>query len=78
MHVLIISPFIRKELQLMFYANETTSLLHGRLCRDVELQPDYFNNPETVTSIVESEHDKTNKLICRPSEFFISQGICRV
>ena len=26
MHALIISPFIRKELQLTFYANETTSL----------------------------------------------------
>ena len=26
----IISPFIRKELQLTFHANETTSFLHGR------------------------------------------------
>ena len=53
-----------------FYANETTSPLHGRLCRDgEETHPQYLNNPETFTSIVESEHDKINTLICRPSEF---------
>ena len=37
MRALKISPFIRKELQLTFYANETTGPLHGRVCRDGEL-----------------------------------------
>ena len=74
MRALIISPFIRKELQLTFYANETTSPSHGRLCIHGELHPHYLNNPETVTSTVESEYDKTNTLICRPSEVFISLG----
>ena len=58
MHALIISPFIRKELQLTFYANETTSLLHDRLSRNGEhiivFHPQYLNNPETVTSTVEN------------------------
>ena len=56
-----------------FYAKETTSPLHGRFCRDgehiIELHPEYLNNPEAVTSTVESEHDKTNTFICWPSEF---------
>ena len=77
MRALISSPFIRKELQLTFYANETTSLLYGRICRDDELHPQYLNNPETVKSTVESVCDKTNILICRPSEVFISLGIRR-
>ena len=78
MHALI-SRFIRKELQLTFYANKTTGPLHGRLGRDgehiIEFHPPYLNNPETVTSTVESEHNKTNTLIYRPSEFIISLGI---
>ena len=36
----------------------------------IEFHPQYLNNPETVTSTVESEHDKTNTMICRPSEFY--------
>ena len=36
MHALVISPFIRKKLQMTFYANETTSPLHCRPCRDGE------------------------------------------
>ena len=40
----------------------------------IELHPQYLNNPETVTSTVESEHDKTNTLICRPSEFYYQPG----
>ena len=52
MHALIISPFIRKELQLAIYANDATSLLHGRLSRDgeyiIEFHPQYLNNLETV------------------------------
>ena len=47
MYALLISPFTRKELQLTFYAKETTSPLHGRLCRDgehiVEFHPQYFS-----------------------------------
>ena len=81
MHAFIISPFKRKELQLTFYANATTHDLHGRLCRNgehIELYLQYLNNSETVTSTVESEHDKTNTLICRPSEFIISLGILSV
>ena len=49
MRVLIISPFTRKKLQLTFYANETTSPLHGRLCRDgehiIDFHPQYLHNP---------------------------------
>ena len=56
MHALIISPLIL-QLQLTFYANETTSLLHGRLSRDeehiIEFHPQYLNNPETGASTVE-------------------------
>ena len=55
MHALIRSPFIRKEQQLTFYANET---LHGGLCKDGELYTQYLNNPEMVTSTVEAEHEK--------------------
>ena len=77
-HAVIISPCIRNELQLTFYVNETTRDLHGRLSRDgehiIEFHPQYFNNPETVTSTLESEHDKTNTLICQPSEFYYQSG----
>ena len=77
-HAVIISPCkelqLQKELQLTFYANETTSPLHGRFSREgehiIEFHPQYFDNPETVTSTVESEHDKTNTLICQFSEFY--------
>ena len=53
------------------FANETTSLLHGR-CRDgehiIDFHPQYLNYPESVTRKVESEHDilipdKSNTLI---------------
>ena len=40
----------------------------------IEFNPQYLNNPETVTSTVESEHDKTNTFICRPSEFYYQPG----
>ena len=65
----LISPFI-------FYANETTSPLHDRFCRDgeIEFHRQYFSNAKTVTSTVVSQHDKTNTLICRPSEFYYQPG----
>ena len=46
MHALIISTFIRRELQLSFYANETSRPVHGRPCRGehtIEFYPEYFN-----------------------------------
>ena len=43
---------------------ETENIFHSR----------YLKNPETVTSTVESEHDKTNTLFCRPSEFYYQSG----
>ena len=57
MHVLIISPFIRKEQQLTFYANET-STLHGRLSRDREhiyyrFHPDHLGRGLQSILIVE-------------------------
>ena len=79
MHALIISPFIWRDLPLSFYANETTSSLHGRPCRD--LYPQCFNNPETVTTVtsrVESEHNKTNTTTCALSEYIISLSIRKV
>ena len=78
---LIVSPFIRKELQLTFYANAATRPLHGRPCRDgehiIEFHPQYLNKPETVTSTVESEHNKTKPTHCSvgPANFIISLGI---
>ena len=35
-HALMISAFIRRELQLSFYANETTCPVHGTPCREGE------------------------------------------
>ena len=35
---------------------------------------EYLNNPETVTSTVELDHNKTNTLNCRPSEFCYQPG----
>ena len=72
MHAMIISPFIRKELELTFYVNETTSLWHGRLSRDgehiIEFHPQYLTRDGY-------EHSwKTNTLICRPSEFYYQPG----
>ena len=40
----------------------------------IEFYPQYLNNPETVSSTVESEHDKTNTLIYRSSEFNYQPG----
>ena len=60
MHALIISHFIRKELQLTFYANETTSLLHGRLSRDgeyiIEFHPQYLDNPRRLRAQFKNQH----------------------
>ena len=68
MYALMISSFVRRELQLSFYANETTSPVHGIPCgegeRSIEFYPQCFKNPETVTSTVESEHDITNTMTC--------------
>ena len=78
MHALITSPFIRRELQLPFYANETTSPVYGRYCREGEHSIDFylqcFNNPETVMSTAESEHDKTNTMTCVTSELYYQSG----
>ena len=64
MYAFMISAFVRRELQLSFYANETSSPVHGILCREgersIEFYPQCFKNPETVTSTPESEHVKTN------------------
>ena len=79
MHALVISPFVRKELQLTFYENETVSLLHGRLSREgehIEFHPQYLNNPETVTSTAESENDKNQHVDLSAQQiFFISLSI---
>ena len=64
MHALIISPFIRRQLQLSFYANETTNPVHGRPWiegeQSIDFYPQCFNNPETITSTFESTHDKAS------------------
>ena len=55
MYALMISAFVRRELQLSFYANEITSPVHGIPCREersVEFYSQCFKNPETVTSKV--------------------------
>ena len=36
MYALMISAFVRRELQLSFYANETTSPVHDISCREGE------------------------------------------
>ena len=55
------------------FSNETISPLHGR-CRDgehiIDFRPQYLNYPESVTSTAESEHDRSNTLICPPSEVY--------
>ena len=70
MHAIIFSPFLRRELQLTVYANETTSSIHSRSCREgehsIDVYPQCFNNPETVTVV--SEQDKINTMTCAPSE----------
>ena len=72
MYALMISTFVRRELQLSFYANKTTCPVHGIPCREgecsIELYLQCFENPETVTSTVESEHDKTNTMTCTAHE----------
>ena len=76
MYALMISAFIRRELQLSFYANETTSPVHGRPCiegeHSIDFYPQCFNNPETVTSTVESVHDETNTMTCAASRLILS------
>ena len=34
----------------------------------IEFHPQYLKDPETIKRTVESEHDKTNTIICRHSE----------
>ena len=72
MYALMIGAFVRRELQLSFYANKTTSPVHGIPCREgersIEFYPQCFKNPETVTSTVESEHDKTYTMTCTARE----------
>ena len=81
----MISAFTRRELQLSFYANETTSTVHliharvhGRPCKEeehsIDFYPRCFNNPEMVTSTGESEHDKTSTLTCAASELYYQPG----
>ena len=77
MHALKINRFIRREQQLSFYANGTTSPVQSRPYREREHSIDCylqcFNNRETVMSTVESEHDKKyapSKLL-----YIISLGI---
>ena len=52
--------------------------VHGRPCKEEEhsiaFYPQCFNNPETATSTVESEHDKTNTMICAASELYYQSG----
>ena len=78
MYALMIIAFVRRELQLSFYANETANPVHGRHCREgdhsIEFHPQCFKNPETVTSTVESEHDKTNTMTCTASELYYQPG----
>ena len=78
MYALMIIAFVRRELQLSFYANETTSPVHGRPCREGEHRKEFytqcFKNPETVTSTVESEHDKTSTMTCTASEIYYQPG----
>ena len=57
MHVLIINLFIRRELQLSFYANETTSPVHGRPCREGDL-PSVFQQSRDG-----DEHSREKKKI---------------
>ena len=88
MHALMISARTQREFQLSFHANETTStvyLVHARVhvhwkpCKEehtcsIDLYPQCFNNPDTVTSTVESEHDKTNIMTCEASELYYQPG----
>ena len=79
MYALMISAFVRRELQLSFYANETTGPVHGVPCREgersIEFYPQCFKKPRDVTITVESEHDKTNTMTCTPANYIISLGI---
>ena len=54
MSALMISAFVRRELQLSFYANESTGPVHGIPCREgvrsIEFYPQCFKNPETLRS----------------------------
>ena len=40
----------------------------------LDFYPQCFNNPETVTSTVESEHDKTNTMTCAASKLYYQSG----
>ena len=40
----------------------------------IDFYPQCFNNPETVMSTVESEHDKTNTMTCAASKFYYQSG----
>ena len=77
----MISAFTRRELQLSFYANETTCtvhLVHERPCTEEEHNIGFylqcFNNPERVTSTVKSEYYKTNTISCAASELYYQPG----
>ena len=78
MHALKINPFIRRDMQLSFYANETTSPVHGKACRgeehSIDFYPQCFNNPGTGTSPDESEHDKTKIMTCVHSVLYYQPG----
>ena len=81
----MISAFTQRELQLSFFANETTStvyLVHakvyGKPCKEeehsIDFYPQCFNNTKTVTSTGESEHDKTNTMSCVASALYYQSG----
>ena len=53
----------------LLFAYVINRFSHGE-AHIIEFHPQYFNNPETVTSTVESEHDKINTSICLLSEFY--------
>ena len=65
MHALIISPFIQKELQLTFYANETTSTLHCSICSDGEHILKYLKNATFASVYISSRRtNKSDHLAC--------------
>ena len=75
MHALMISAFTQRELQLSEAGFH--SRVHGRPCKEehsIDIYPQCFNNPETVTSTVESEHNKTNTMTCAASKLFYQPG----
>ena len=79
MHALMTSAFVRRELQLSFYANETTSTIQGIPCKEGERSIDFYSQcfkiPRRLRPQLSRSTTKRTQWYVRPANYTSSLGI---